>query len=429
MTNEKRLTRTERTYLRQHRKCIDPRYGKFKATNNKSYSKYCTWFSLYSWYDKGIKLNRLSKDELKFISQYKTPSEFANAYLVINEDGKYEYCNLKEDETKIELPIINGNYTVSKLSKVIKIKLRTCYNYLNYIKINIIEDTNGNYITKGDAEKLIEWCNTYSKNERYNMICEQTFLNNYGVKHPLQSKDIQNKAKITCKEHYGVEHPSQSKEVQDTFLQTNLMTYGVENPSQSQIIKDRKTETTMEHYGVENPFQAEDVIKISKQTKIEKYGTTVTVAHYRYNNIGFHSKEEVYFYIYHHNILKDDITRGKIFKYYVDGISHNYECDFFVNGENIEIKGRHLIDRKTMILHTFKDKIPQLEKTQCLRDNNVKIYIDDDEEIIRISKIVEEKFPNLVKSCRIKNKQKDKKKNKFRKSKSTYDITNTIFDL
>ena len=191
---EEKLTRTERTYLRQHRKCIDPRYNRFKAVNNKPYFEYCTWFSLYCWYDKGIKFNRLSKEELEFLSQYKNASEFANTYLIVNENGEYEYYNLKKEESKIELPIINKNYTVSKLSKIIKIKLGTCYNYLNYIGINIIENSYGNYVTKEDAEKLIDWCNTYSKNERYNMICEQTFMKKYGVKHALQSKEIQNKA-------------------------------------------------------------------------------------------------------------------------------------------------------------------------------------------------------------------------------------------
>lgn len=64
---EKRLTRTERTYLRQHRKCVDPRFEhNFKVMNNKHYSKYCTWFSLYSWFDCIIK-NRLCTEQMLLI--------------------------------------------------------------------------------------------------------------------------------------------------------------------------------------------------------------------------------------------------------------------------------------------------------------------------------------------------------------------------
>ena len=141
-----------------------------------------------------------------------------------------------------------------------------------------------------------------------------TNLEKYGVEHALQSKEIQNKAKETCKERYGVEHPAQSEEIQKLFVQTNLMTYGVENPSQSQIIKDRKAETTMAHYGVENPFQAEEIIE---KINTDKHPTR---NRYFYKGVAFDSATELYFYIYHHDILKDDITRGKMFVYYVNGI-------------------------------------------------------------------------------------------------------------
>ena len=83
MTKEKRLTRTERTYLRQHRKCVDVRFKcGFKAVNNKPYTEYCTWFSLYNWFI-GDKKNR-TDEELKLMSKYKSGSDFANDYLVLD---------------------------------------------------------------------------------------------------------------------------------------------------------------------------------------------------------------------------------------------------------------------------------------------------------------------------------------------------------
>jgi hypothetical protein len=80
-----------------------------------------------------------------------------------------------------------------------------------------------------------------------------------------------------------------------------------------------------------------------------------------------------------------------------------------------------------MILHTFPHKIPQLEKTQCLRDNNVRIIIDDDEEIIRISKIVEKQFPKLVASCRVK--KNEIKDDDYEDKYDDYDTTDTIFEM
>ena len=179
----------------------------------------------------------------------------------------------------------------------------------------------------------------------------------------------------------------------------------------------------MEHYGVENPFQAEEIIEQINTNKHPIKG------HYFYNNISFHSSQEIYFYIYHHDILKDDITRGKVFDYYIDGKKHKYFCDFLLNGENVEIKGRQLINRETMILHTFPHKIPQLEKTKCLRDNNVRIIIDDDEEILRITKIVEKQFPKLVASCRVRKNEIENDNDDYEDEYDGYDISDTIFEM
>ena len=419
---EKRLTRTERTYLRQHRKCVDPRFEhNFKVMNN---SKYCTWFSLYSWFDCIIKNknNNVSEDVLNFISNYKSPSDFANNYLFKNENGEYEYYNLKENKNeKINFEFNQEYYNLKTIRELLKVAHQTLDNYLKYLNIeqNCIDGVK--VINKEDVKKLISWCNEYSKNERASLISKKTNLEKYGVEHALQSKEIQNKAKETCKERYGVEHPAQSEEIQKLFVQTNLMTYGVENPSQSQIIKDKKAQTTMEHYGVENPFQAEEII--------EKINTNKhpTRNRYFYKGVAFDSATELYFYIYHHDILKDDITRGKMFVYYVNGKKARYFCDFLLNGENVEIKGRHLIDTKTMILHTYLDEIPLLEKTQCLKDNNVRIIIDNDKEMIRISKLVEKQFPHLVESCRIKKSEIEDEN--YEDEYDDYDTTNTIFEM
>ena len=64
---------------------------------------------------------------------------------------------------------------------------------------------------KEDVEKLINWCNEHSKNERANLISKKTTFEKYGVEHALQLNEIQNKAKETTMKHYGVEHPAQNE--------------------------------------------------------------------------------------------------------------------------------------------------------------------------------------------------------------------------
>jgi hypothetical protein len=190
-----------------------------------------------------------------------------------------------------------------------------------------------------------------------------------------------------------------------------------------------------EKYGVENQFQRREVINQIKDTKLEEYGTLSLGVHtnYRYKGIKFDSSHELYFYIYHHDILKDNISRGKHFKYFIDGISHIYECDFLLNGENVEIKGNHLINENMELIDFYGDKHVLTEKTKCLRDNNVKIIIDESEEMQEIIKIVEEKFPNLVESCvmRFTKRELEKlnPKPKVKKSKLKNVDEKTIFDL
>ena len=229
MTKEKRLTRTERTYLRQHRKCVDPRFEhNFKVMNNKHYSKYCTWFSLYSWFDCIIKNknNNVSEDVLNFISNYKSPSDFANNYLFKNENGEYEYYNLKENKNeKINFEFNQEYYNLKTIRELLKVAHQTLDNYLKYLNIeqNCIDGVK--VINKEDVKKLISWCNEYSKNERASLISKKTNLEKYGVEHALQSKEIQNKAKETCKERYGVEHPAQSNIVKEKLKLSNFEKY------------------------------------------------------------------------------------------------------------------------------------------------------------------------------------------------------------
>ena len=314
----------------------------------------------------------------------------------------------------------------SHLSKIFDVKTATIKNYCEYLNVDIAEKYQGfrkvHVINKCDLNVIKNWIEKYpNKNDRMNIIIENTMMKLYGVKRALQSSEFLKKSMNTCKEHYGVEHPAQSEEILENWKKTNLEIYGVENPSQAQSIKDKKTQTTMEHYGVENPFQAEEIIE---KINTDKHPTR---NRYFYKGVAFDSATELYFYIYHHDILKDDITRGKMFVYYVNGKKARYFCDFLLNGENVEIKGRHLIDTKTMILHTYLDEIPLLEKTQCLKDNNVRIIIDNDKEMIRISKLVEKQSPHLVESCRIKKSEIEDEN--YEDEYDDYDTTNTIFEM
>ena len=173
----------------------------------------------------------------------------------------------------------------------------------------------------------------------------------------------------------------------------------------------------MNKYGVNCSFSINKDSKVKKSinTKMKKYGTLTMCSHrFEYNGIKFDSKDELYFYVYNHDILKNDIKRGDIFEYIFNGKNHKYFCDFKVNGENIEIKGGHLVDENGLRFpYVSQSKInPILKQKQynakyeCMKNNNVKIVSTKSDEMCKIISIVDERYgKDYIKSFDIELKQ------------------------
>ena len=101
---------------------------------------------------------------------------------------------------------------------------------------------------------------------------KQTMLQKFGVENASQNEDIQEKKKQTSLDKYGVEHPFQNEEIREKFKETCQNKYGAEHPSQSEEIKEKKKQTTQDNYGVDNPFQSEEIKVQIKITNMKKYG-------------------------------------------------------------------------------------------------------------------------------------------------------------
>lgn len=124
---------------------------------------------------------------------------------------------------------------------------------------------------------------------------KQRSLKKYGVEHPMQLKEIQDKHKASVKEHFGVEHPLQSQEVKNKAVQTNRekfgtdwalgnkkfhekcsetmeQKYGARTTLQSEQLKQKVKKTMIERYGVENPNQSDEIRSKIKATNLKIYG-------------------------------------------------------------------------------------------------------------------------------------------------------------
>ena len=106
---------------------------------------------------------------------------------------------------------------------------------------------------------------------------KKTFLEKYGVEHPLQKKEVREKRKKTCLEKYGVENISQNEECKEKRKATCLEKYGVEHPNQNKEIREKSKKTCLENYGVEHPAQNKECKEKSKKTCLEKYGVEYTL--------------------------------------------------------------------------------------------------------------------------------------------------------
>lgn len=76
-----------------------------------------------------------------------------------------------------------------------------------------------------------------------NKRVEETNLEKYGVKRPLQNVSIQKKTKQTNLTRYGVENVFQNAQIQSQIRQTCLSRYGVDNAKKSTAINQKATKT------------------------------------------------------------------------------------------------------------------------------------------------------------------------------------------
>lgn len=175
-----------------------------------------------------------------------------------------------------------------------------------------------------------------------------------------------------CRSKYKSEHnEGGTPESLEKVRKTKLERYG--NPNYQNFEKIRQT--CIERYGVDNVWKVKEIHKKCKDTLEDKTGKRcANLGNYAvyYNGLKFDSRSELLFYMWCKENGKEIEQTKDYFTYYVNGIEHIYYPDFKVDDEIIEIKGEHLIDDEGYLLD-FSTKERLIEKTECLRKNNVKI--------------------------------------------------------
>lgn len=297
--------------------------------------------------------------------------ELKSNYTAEEENKIREFCSNGMNKVELkEIDYVNQGYIpLRMILKDINVSKGTLTSYVDLLKIEVYKPSHElSFITESDKEKILNFINEHNdSNERKIYLSKQTCLKKYGVENGAKNEDIKNKISINVKK-------TCTKERTEKICKSKLKRYG------------KKSITNYEK---------------ANQTKIDKYGTISINHKYVYDNLNFDSSWELYFYIYHKEILKDNITRGRFFEYYFENKKHIYECDFKIDNENYEIKGSQYLDKNNNLYFPYindkkvnVDKLKKLwnAKSKCMIENNVKII--SEKEITNIVRLVDEQFTN-----------------------------------
>lgn len=117
----------------------------------------------------------------------------------------------------------------------------------------------------------LDLCPSCSRKRTVKKI-EDANLNKYGVKYPMQSKEIQEKARTTSKKNwrvdYSFQNPSANKKAREAFKDK----YGVDNPIQVQEFKEKAEATNLNRYNAKNVFSSDKIQEKIKNSLLKNYG-------------------------------------------------------------------------------------------------------------------------------------------------------------
>lgn len=182
-----------------------------------------------------------------------------------------------------------------------------------------------------------------------------TFIERFGVDHPLKTDETKNKIKVTCLEKYGYENVNQVPEHKEKTKQTCLKKYGYSSIGLVPEIQDKAHETNMKKYG--SPYvMGTDYFKTKS---VEYYNTNYGVSHCS-QVPEISEKKKITAYI--NGTCRTSAQQKYICDLYKGELNkpfYTYNLDIFVDGIDVEVdfSGHDLcVKLGTMSEKDFKQK-------------------------------------------------------------------------
>lgn len=205
-------------------------------------------------------------------------------------------------------------------------------------------------------------------------------------------KENQEKRILSCKLNNNEGTGFQIKLVKETAQKTILNKYGVDNVFKLDEFRNKIKQTILDKYGVDNIFKLDEFRNKAAITYYNKTGYIHPLMNpeikskirnkYVYKNISFDSSWELAYYIWlNDNNIKFQYQPNIPLKYYKEDKEHYYYPDFIIDDIFYEIKGNQFFNENNELINPFNNKL-DLEKYQCMLDNNVKILKEQDIKLI-----------------------------------------------
>ena len=204
---------------------------------------------------------------------------------------------------------------------------------------------------------------------------EETNLRKYGVRRPLQNKDIRNKYKKTCEEIYGADNPLKNKAVQEKMKANNLEKYGVEFIVLMDGFREKSRESCMEKFGCPVSSQAEEVKEKTRLTNVEKFGCSCPMT-----NPDIHEKIIAGFIEKYgeDNPMKNAEVQERMKQVILD----KYGVEYTFQSEEIKAKGRETSILHYGVTHPQKDPEIAIQSARSRNNSTIKTHWKTGKEIV-----------------------------------------------
>lgn len=113
-----------------------------------------------------------------------------------------------------------------------------------------------------------------SKDKAITEKIQNTALQKYGAKFPMQSNDVKIKREQTCLQKYGAKSPLESDEIRRKIKKTDLKKYGTEYHISSVTVRNKSSNTLLQKYGDTIISHIPEIISKKQKTVIAKYNVS-----------------------------------------------------------------------------------------------------------------------------------------------------------